>query len=401
MTSLANRNDRRRLARAIELNDGFQLCFVFGPVAAAQDLVATAVADAARACAEPVNLLWFLPQEVAIHQPEEARYGRVVWVVDGDDGNLDISERLRSLNTRRETMSRHRRTSLVVLLRASSYDVVARVAPDLWSIRTLALSAEPSAPAEEEFKNFDEWRAMCEATFTARLEEQPIYRERYELGRYTFAYQIRPTKRPRSLRDLQDLMMRIEGWTGWRPWWVPSRRRAPHSADPDVLECWMVGQDDMFPDPAHSDFWRASLSGSFFLLRGYDEDSRSKVTQGKKCSISLPVWRAGEALFHAQQVAEELVDGFARIRFAATWSGLRGRTATEWPHDASGEVDELTARRDSVSSSVMTDVDELGGELPAVVMRLLQPLYDVFLANPSEDFIGRHIEEMRARPGQR
>ncbi|MEM9457518.1 MAG: hypothetical protein AAGF11_25285 [Myxococcota bacterium] len=396
MTSLVNRSDRSRLARAIELNDGFQLCFVFGPVAAAQDLVATAVADAARACAEPVNLLWFLPQDDAVHQSEEAQHGRVVWVLDGDDGNLDLSERLRSLNTRRETMSRHRRTSLVVLLRTRSYSAVARAAPDLWSIRTLALSAD--LPLEEDFKELDEWRASCEAAFAKRLEEQPIYRERYEHGRYTFTYRIDPTKRPLSLREFHDLMKKIGGWTGWRPWWVPSQKLAPYSVNTDLLECWMVTQDSAFPDPAHSDFWRASPDGSFFLLRGYDEDSIDKFVQGERFSISLPIWRAGEALFHALQVAKEIFDGFAPIQFAATWSGLRGRTATEWPNRTTGAVGESISRQDSISSAIIASIDELEDELTSVIKRLLQPLYDAFLVNPSEGFIHRNIQDVRGHP---
>jgi len=388
----------RRLVTAMELNDAFQLCFVFGSAGEARDFVAAAVARVARSTAEPLDLRWFLPSEAGVfHEKGQAAGARAVWVVDStEEENLDIDRRLRELNTTRDTMASHRRTTLIVLLRSGSFSSVARVAPDLWSARTLSISAE----MEGDFEALGAWRNEGEVALEALLIERPIYRDRYSMGVYSFAYEIGSMSRdqPASLRKLLDTMSQASGWTGWRPWWVPSENTAPYAANDGALECWMASDEQMFPDPAHSDFWRASPEGRFFLLRGYDEDSTDEIDPGERTSMGLPVWRAGEALFHARQMAEDLGEGFTPLRFSASWSGLRGRTTTEWPGVFGDELGGLDTRRDSVSSSITTDADEIRDDLAAVVLRLLQPLYDAFLASTSEDYVRRNIDEMRRRP---
>ena len=396
MTRSIDDPSRRRLAQAIVLNEGFQVCFVFGPADAAQELVATATADAARSKAEATTVAWFLPRDALVPYEGERIREPHVWVLDTEVDEDAAVSTLSMLNRGRDTMATHPRTTLIVLLRESDAAIPLRAAPDLWSIRTLALSV--SQEAGPDAAALAEWASDCDAAFQRNLALRPEFAQRYELGTYSFAYQVWPASPVQSTRRLRELMRGIAGWTGWRPWWVPENKYRPYSADDGVLECWMVGPDSTFADPAHSDFWRASASGSMFLRRGYDEDSNDKLAPGTAFSRNLPVWRAGEALFHAQQVAERLVEGYGRVRFSATWAGLEGRTTTEWPGSMYGGNEPTTTQRSAVSSVIETDPDELREDLLGVLGRLLQPLYDAFLEEPSQDYLARHLDEMRRRP---
>ena len=388
---------RRRIARALELNEGFQAVFIFGPIDDARDLASQSVADAARATGDPINLLWFVP-ELARPLGREKAGVRTVWVLDGGEDERSVVARLQQMNRRRDSMAVWPATTLVVLLRTEHSSLPAEHAPDLWSVRTISAAVDA---VDSSSPDLSSWIARSDGAFKRRLEEQPDNRPRYANGTYRFGYKVTPTRELSSLSELRELMSGVRGWTGWRPWWVPTGSEAPYSAENDVLECWMVAKDVHFQDPAHSDFWRASRRGLFYLRRGYAEDSTKDLTPGKHLSLSLAVWRAGEALFHAQQIAEELVDGFGVVDFSATWSGLRQRTTTAWPERVWRHHDGDATRRESVSSSVSTDSTEIRDDLPAVVTRLLRPLYDAFLATLSESAVRSNVEEMQRRPPRR
>jgi hypothetical protein len=60
-----------------------------------------------------------------------------------------------------------------------------------------------------------------------------------------------------------------------------------------------------------------------FLLRGYQEDTSSKISPGKHLDLTLPVWRTGECLLHASRLARRL--GTQTVDFSMTWTGLQGR----------------------------------------------------------------------------
>ena len=75
-----------------------------------------------------------------------------------------------------------------------------------------------------------------------------------------------------------------------------------------AIECWL-GSDEaastnrFFRDAAHSDFWRATPQGRLFVIRGYQEDAQETFPPGTIMDTTLPIWRMGEALLHAEKFA--------------------------------------------------------------------------------------------------
>jgi hypothetical protein len=93
--------------------------------------------------------------------------------------------------------------------------------------------------------------------------------------------------------------------------------------------------------------------------------------------VTLPVWRVGEAIIHAERLAGNLVDGPAAVTFAVHYSGLAGRSLTSV--DGSRLLFEgKAARQDSITLRSTVEVASIAPNLPEVVHPLLAPLYALF-----------------------
>lgn len=169
--------------------------------------------------------------------------------------------------------------------------------------------------------------------------------------------------------------------TGWPPFWFPTRRGIEPYAINDVVECWLG--HDAEPgafgqrDAAHSDFWRISPDGLAFLLRGYQEDGLDNQPPKQLFDITLPVWRIGEALLHAERLAGNLVEGPATVTFAVQYHGLAGRSLTS----ISGNrlmFERDVARQDIFTQRNTIEVASIGPNLPEIIHPLLAPLYALF-----------------------
>jgi hypothetical protein len=168
---------------------------------------------------------------------------------------------------------------------------------------------------------------------------------RFPRGYYLFAYQLRGALRPVSATELLEILRaNTPRHTGWPPWWVPTRPEiAPYLSD-GAIECWL-GRDSAPRDAAHSDFWRVSPEGLAFLMRGYQEDGpeveRMGFTPGVVMDVTVPVWRVGEALLHAQALASDIGNDLTEVVFRANYTGLAGRSL------ASVSRDRLSVRPES------------------------------------------------------
>lgn len=175
--------------------------------------------------------------------------------------------------------------------------------------------------------------------------------------------------------------------TGWPPFWYPTREGIePYPID-GAVECWLGG-DPHTPvanrDAAHSDFWRIHPEGLAFLIRGFQEDGIDEQRPGREplppatiFDVTIPVWRVGETLLHAQRLAENLFDGPTTIRFNVTYVGLSGRALASIErrrHITEGRV----ARQDSITLKTHVDAQAIGTNLPEIVHPLLSPLYSLF-----------------------
>lgn len=215
------------------------------------------------------------------------------------------------------------------------------------------------------------WHALAPAAQHGEVIDPP--------GTYTVAYQIEGELAQRSFSEILELLREVPGYTGWRPWWVPSREGIrPYQFD-SAIECYL-GHDanKRVADPAHADFWRVNAAGQSLLIRGFDEDSLSdRVAPGTAFDLALPVWRIGECLMHAAAFTARLSPDSRPITFTATWSGLRGRELVHLERRRMifpGHI----SQQDSFTTSLTVDSDKIADQLPELLHGLLRPLYSLF-----------------------
>ena len=154
-------------------------------------------------------------------------------------------------------------------------------------IRSLLIGATPQIKpiaADEGLKqwiaaSFDRWSALID-----RLPEN--VGPRFPHGYYNFAYEIvGPAKQIPLAQLAETVRASVARYTGWPPFWYPTRRGIkPYLAD-GTVECWLGGDPDTpaeTRDAAHSDFWRIAPEGRAYLLRGYQEDSGDFPWEGQR-----------------------------------------------------------------------------------------------------------------------
>jgi hypothetical protein len=266
--------------------------------------------------------------------------------------------------------------------------------------------------AEEKRSEFENWIETSIARFNS-LVAQKLSDEtpsRYSKGIWHVAYSILGDLRSPSLPDLLEILRKVKGHeTGWPPWWVPTRAEiAPYPYE-GVAECWLreTRSDLLFGEPrsdnfrftADSDFWRASPKGMMFLLRGYQEDGSPHTEPGTIVDVTLPIWRTGECLLHAQRLAIALGGRSTSVVIRVTWRGLLGRTLASWANPRRMLLlPESPSRQDSVTSEITVSTEQISATLPEIVRALTAPLYEVFgfFVMPS-NVIQEELSNMRSR----
>jgi hypothetical protein len=117
-----------------------------------------------------------------------------------------------------------------------------------------------------------------------------------------------------------------------------------------------------------------------FLLRGYQEDSDAGVEPGTVLDVTLPIWRIGECLLHAERLAKTIMGNEpTSIAFRAVWNGLQGRTLLSWATPRRIFFDSRgPSRQDSVTSERIIPTGQISETLPELVKALTKPLYESF-----------------------
>jgi transcriptional regulator with XRE-family HTH domain len=224
---------------------------------------------------------------------------------------------------------------------------------------------------------------------------------RYERGIWTVAYSLSEPAEWPSLSDFIGILREVAGHeTGWPPWWVPDRYAIRPRPVDGRIECWLVdtdGEEELpfkhLENAAHSDFWRADPEGRMFLLRGYQEDGSESFQPGSVLDLTLPVWRAGECLLHAQRLAGRL--GSDHIRFMVRWDGLEGRKLASWSWERDVRPGRSSAQ-ETVTSFTSVEAARIGDNLPEIVRRLVEPLYAVFdFFKPPDALYAEELAKMR------
>ena len=214
---------------------------------------------------------------------------------------------------------------------------------------------------------------------------------RFPHGYYEMAFSLVGATPANSLGELQDRLR-----SGWPPFLHASRQARPHD---DFVEAWLgrSDHDDWRPKSSdHCDFWRASLDGRLYTIRGYLEDDErdNGPLPGHVFHTTLPIWRVGEGLLFASRFAEtfEEVD---QIAVYCRFTGLKDRCLeftrfnTLCSTNDSSSTDEVILKEQFTQHQVQDNLAE-------VLHPLLQPLYEKFnFFNLSFDYVAEELQRLR------
>jgi transcriptional regulator with XRE-family HTH domain len=242
------------------------------------------------------------------------------------------------------------------------------------------MEGAPAPLAETDLDRVRRWFDASKTRWKELAEELPAgHGARLEDGYYAVGFEVvGDIERHSGAALLELLRAGVVRHSGWSPFWVPTRAGIEPYIYGGNVECWL-GPNSKFRDPAHSDFWRVSDQGQFFLIRGYQEDGEEikHSRPGKLFDVTLPTWRLGEILLYAASMARQFGVPQAEVVLVAEWTGLTGREVTH----LSGirlVSDGHVARQDSYSTSLAIQADQIGDLLPELVHRAVHPLYELF-----------------------
>lgn len=241
------------------------------------------------------------------------------------------------------------------------------------------------------------WAEEAEGLLRARIEKHEAASDEtdpFRQGYFAFVYTIDGLSEVQGLRDFRDTLASIRGLTGGPPWRVYEDVEVAPKVQGDAIEHFSSGY-----------FWRAHPEGRLFQATIFQEDELSErrdVTPGRDFSVSLPIWRLGEALHHAEQAVAVLGTEGARVHFRARWVGLAGRRLVAWP-DRHFNWDlwpghGYECQEQSFQSEVIVGEEDLTASLPEVVGRMLEPLYERFgFYRLSRKAVEAELERLRKR----
>ena len=202
-------------------------------------------------------------------------------------------------------------------------------------------------------------------------------------GYYEMAFSLVGATPPvNSLHELQNRLIvaqqtDLSGWPPFLNLQFPGRNQYPHE---NFVEAW-AGRpyNGQAPGAPHRcDFWRVSLDGKLYTIRGYLEDGGDNKP-GRVFYTPLPIRRIGEGLLFASRFAGtfEEVD---QIALYCRFTGLQGRhlTPPPWYHVPSFLGDVYTSSTGEVILTELVTQQQIQDNLAEILHPLLQRLYEQF-----------------------
>jgi hypothetical protein len=234
-------------------------------------------------------------------------------------------------------------------------------------------------PSEDDFTIATRWLDESLARWEQVVANTPPESStRFPNGHFAVAYRLAGNLNRLSMDELLDALRRGKvPHTGWPEFSVPTRDGIQPYIYNGNIECW-IARDGADRGPAHSDFWRVSPDGKFFMIRGHQEDDPERGRVPKSAfDITLPSWRVGEALLHAANMATELGDPDAQVTIIVEWTGLAGRGLT---HLEGRRIifDRHHTQQDNFRSSLSVQANQISDGLAESVGKLVVPLYELF-----------------------
>jgi transcriptional regulator with XRE-family HTH domain len=267
-------------------------------------------------------------------------------------------------------------------------------------LRVVGLVEEPAeGGAQEAFvqEAFARWRAL-----TDKLPEDSA--GRFPDGWYRIDYALEGEIKNIELHRLPAILREaVVPHTTW-PLFLFFGRPELHPKEVDgVIECWLkpadTGANQPLGDAAHCDFWRVAPTGRAFIIRGYQEDSQETFAPRTIFDTTLPTWRLGEALLHAENIAQQLAikPAETKVHLRALYTGLSGRVLSSWANPLSDLMFEGgAARSDEAMLETVVSVNEIASKLAEHLHPLIASLFERFgVTGLSIDRVAAELEKMK------
>lgn len=264
-------------------------------------------------------------------------------------------------------------------------------------LRVVGLMDEPAAAgAQERFlrESIQRWQSLIKdlaANSPARFPD----------GYYRADYCFTGDLKTPTAREFEDMLREVSytKYTGWPVFMFMTREETRPSEVDGAIETWLPPSEiaeRSFDDAAHCDFWRGVPSGRMFLIRGYKEDGQETFPAGTVFDATLPIWRLGEILMHASNLAQLLAKGDLfplTVKMRVLYTGLRGRQLKSWANPLAGLIMEgRPSRSDEVLLETEVSVEDIKEDLAAVVTPLVSQLFERFDAESvSYDFVKSEV----------
>ena len=181
------------------------------------------------------------------------------------------------------------------------------------------------------------------------------------------------------LRSAQNV--KLSGWSpfldmqvhGWGPY-----------VHDNFVEAWTGRRIPGRPpqDAAFCDFWRVSLDGRLYTIRGYVEDMQGgseTYSPGEVLDIDIPIIRVAEGIWFAHRFGKQFGD-VDQIAIKCKFTGLNGRSllSLNSPIGMLWRGDFVSIASTAELSARLVSDDEVREKLSEVICELLKPLYALF-----------------------
>ena len=208
---------------------------------------------------------------------------------------------------------------------------------------------------------------------------------RFPDGHYEIAISLvnaQPVVRLAELKDRLAVAQKVRT-SGWPPFLdIGVEELNPYPFE-SCIEAWLgrPSPRNIYRGPRDGDFWRATLSGQLYMIRGYGEDEVEKGSQlqrtpGTILAIDVSVIRVWECLRFASHFMRTFRD-VDEVMVRCQYTGLSGRSLIDSLHPA------LSIRRGvgRVGEETLTGqftLQQLEDNMPEVLQHLMAPLFEHF-----------------------
>ena len=256
------------------------------------------------------------------------------------------------------------------------------------SIRSIVLGqTEPQNSPPEPLEALEVYCRTAYERWEDIVSDQPDNSpSRFPNGYYEMAFALVDATPAESLTELLRRLrfaqgVKLSGWTPFLHMSVPGWE--PYSYG-DAIEAWVGRPVDgtMWNDPAHADFWRASLDGKLYTIRGYIEDGELAQERGSTSSMeftnSVPIIKIAEGLLFASRLSDEF-QGVEHIAIRCRFTGLEGRSLllVDYPIAPSIEIGPVI-HDPEVTLTMQVSLQQVHDNLTEVIYEVSRPLYERF-----------------------